>query len=120
MGLFNRVIDRIRASSSADPFGEPPAPEAGITPIGETCDRRRAVIRGRVQALGRPGDDRVTALDVELADRTGVVHLRFLGRTAIPGLECGVVLTAEGLVSTRGSRRVMYNPIYEIVPRREP
>lgn len=120
MGLFNRVIDRLRAASSTeDPFGEAPSPETGITPIAETGDRRRATVRGRVQTLSLPDNGTAMTLDVELADRTGSLHLRFLGRTAIPGIECGVVLRAEGLVSTQGSRRVMYNPVYEIVPRRD-
>lgn len=120
MGLFNRVIDRIRAASAGeDPFGGSATPESGITPVAETAERRRARVRGRVQAVGLPGDERAAALDVELADATGSVHLRFLGRTAIPGIEPGVVLRAEGLVSTQGARRVMYNPTYEIVPHRD-
>lgn len=120
MGLFNRVIDRLRAASTtADAYGESTVPEGGITPVAETGDRRRARVRGRVQAVTVPEADRVTSLDVELADRTGSLHLRFLGRTSIPGIEPGVVLRAEGLVSTQGTRRVMYNPVYEIVPRRD-
>ena len=61
----------------------------------------------------------MTALVVEIADRSGSAQLVFVGRKAVPGIRCGVTLRARVRVSTTGAHRVIYNPAYEIVPRRD-
>lgn len=122
MGLLSRAVERIRSiTTDDDVMDDDPATSAdrGLAPIDQTEDRRRARLQGRVSALTLPTESAVTGLVVELTDRTGSINLVFVGRKAIPGIECGTTLRVEGLVSTRNDRRVMYNPFYEIVPRRE-
>ena len=122
MGLLTRVIERITSVTTDDDLSVDDATHAtieGLTPVAETLDRHRATVQGRVRGLTLPTAGSVTALIVDLADRTGSVNLVFIGRQAIPGIECGVMLRVEGLVSTQGGTRVMYNPVYEIVPSRE-
>ena len=123
MGLFSRVFDTIKAvAAEDDPALEQHLPDVppGVTPIARTEDRQRVIVQGRVRVLTLPTASSVTALIVEIADGTGSLRLVFVGRKAIPGIACGVVLRAQGRVSVRDGLRVIYNPIYEIVPRPEP
>ncbi len=120
MGLFSRVLESIRGvAANDDPSGEDllPEPAPETTPIADTRDRERATVQGRVRLLTLPTAGSVTALIVEIADRTGSMRLVFLGRKAIPCIECGVVMRAQGRVSVKDGMRVIYNPSYEIVPR---
>lgn len=123
MGLLSKVVDRIRSVASdediTDDDHRPDDPDDGVVRIVGTTDRHRATVQGRVRALTLPTTTAVTALVVELADSTGSIQLVFVGRKAIPGIECGVRLRAHGRVSIRRGHRFMYNPAYEIVPSRD-
>ena len=123
MGLLSKVVDRIKSVTADDDFvvedGRVDDPDDGTIRIVEVVDRHRATVQGRVRALTLPTTTAVTALVVEVADSTGAIQLVFVGRKAIPGIECGVTLRAHGRVSIRRGHRIMYNPAYEIVPHRE-
>lgn len=123
MGLFTRVVERIRSVTTEDDpmVGDGPAQshDGATLPIGETVDRQRATVQGRVRSLTLPTTTSVTALVVEIADPTGTAQLVFVGRKAVPGIRCGVTLRAHGRVSIQGAHRIVYNPAYEIVPRRD-
>ena len=123
MGLLSRVVERIKSVAEDDDLvvddGRIEDGDDGIVSISETVDRHRATVQGRVRALTLPTTTAVTALVVEVADSTGPIQLVFVGRKAIPGIECGVILRAHGRVSIRRGHRIMYNPAYEIIPRRE-
>lgn len=122
MGLFSRVVESIKGVAVDDDFtvdDHLPDLTAGTSPIAQTQDRERATVQGRVRMLTLPTAASVTALIVEIADGTGSMRLVFVGRKAIPGIDCGVVLRAQGRVSVKEGLRVIYNPSYEIVPRRE-
>lgn len=123
MGLLNKVVDRIRSVAADDDLvvddRRTADPDDGTIRVADTVDRYRATVQGRVRALTLPTTTAVTALVVEVADSTGPIQLVFVGRKAIPGIECGVILRAHGRVSIRRGHRVMYNPAYEIVPHRD-
>ena len=123
MGLLNKVVDRIRSVAADDDLvvddRRTADPDDGTIRVADTVDRHRATVQGRVRALTLPTTTAVTALVVEVADSTGPIQLVFVGRKAIPGIECGVILRAHGRVSIRRGHRVMYNPAYEIVPHRD-
>ena len=53
--------------------------------------------------------------EVELADSTGMVVLRFVGRTHIPGVAPGRRMIAEGTPATARDGLVMLNPLYRFV-----
>lgn len=122
MGLFSRVVETIKGVAAGDIAVDEHLPEvpAGTSPIAQTEDRERVTVQGRVRMLTLPTAASVTALIVEIADGSGSMRLVFLGRKAIPGIDCGVVLRAHGRVSVRDGLRVIYNPVYEIVPLRDP
>ncbi len=56
------------------------------------------------------------SVEGELCDGTDSVMLIWLGRTAVPGIEPGRALRADGAMSYRGDRRVVYNPRYQLLP----
>ncbi len=53
--------------------------------------------------------------EVELDDGTGVLRLRFVGRTRVPGLAPGRRMVAEGTPATASDGLVMLNPLYRLV-----
>lgn len=87
-----------------------------ITVVSAVVPRVRATVAGRiiaVRAHRRPW----MRLDVELGDGTGTIILRFMGRTAIPGLSPGRRVGAEGMPSAQGGSGtlLMLNPHYAFV-----
>lgn len=120
VGLLGRALERIRSVAADDdpaPAADLPPPP-GTTLIADTTDRQRATVQGRVSALTLPTAGSVPALVIDVTDASGSMELVFVGRRSIPGIETGVILRATGRVSLDTPRRVMYNPAYEIVPRR--
>ena len=53
-------------------------------------------------------------VDAELFDGTGSVHLVWLGRSRIPGIEPGRQLLARGRISEHAGVKVIFNPWYEL------
>lgn len=85
---------------------------AAIVPLEP---RRRTTVAGEIRAVHsyeRP----YRRTEVELDDGTGVVILRFLGRSLVPGLDPGLRLVAEGTPSTERDGFVMVNPLYSFEP----
>lgn len=123
MGLYTRVVERIKSvAQDDDPMvddGPDDRADESVVPIAATVDRQRATIQGRVRSLTLPTTTSVTALLVEIVDQSGPAQLVFVGRKSVPGIRCGVTLRARGRVSIQGSHRIVYNPAYEIVPRRD-
>ncbi len=69
---------------------------------------------GQVRA-GTPG---APMLRAELAGGRDAVTVIWLGRNRIPGIEPGRALSVEGTLALRRGRPVIYNPRYELGPRR--
>lgn len=85
-----------------------------VVAVASVVPRRRTEVEGTVVAVGAHRRPWVW-FDVELADATGRIFLRFLGHDAVPGVERGRRLRAEG---TPGGVRPpfhMLNPRYEFV-----
>jgi hypothetical protein len=85
------------------------------TAISAAVPRRRATLEGRVTAVrayARPW----VRYDVDVSDGTGSVTLRFLGRTAVPGMRPGRRLSMEGTPAENSSKLVLLNPLYEFLP----
>jgi hypothetical protein len=85
-----------------------------ITTLSAVVPRVRVSVAGRIiaaRAYRRPW----MWLDVELGDGTGTIILRFVGRTAIPGMSPGRRVGAEGMPSAQGGALFMLNPHYIFV-----
>ena len=70
----------------------------GAVPIGEAPRRRRVQIAGVIRRMTvfpmRDGE----ALEARVADGTGEVVVRFMGRRAIGGLGLGSKIVVEGVI----------------------
>ena len=89
--------------------------EEGATPIQECQDRERVQLTGTVSAVTISPRAGHPALEVELRDGSGAVTLVWLGRRQIPGIDCGRTLKVWGRISCHDSRRLIYNPRYELM-----
>lgn len=89
----------------------------GAVPVEDAPERERVAIAGVVRAVTHSPAGSAPRLTGEFSDGTGVVDLVWLGRDAVPGIDPGVRLRAQGRIGVVQGRRTMYNPRYEILPR---
>jgi hypothetical protein len=111
-GFFRRL-----ASSKAELEAEELQKRTGVegaTPISDCGTRRRVCVAGTLRTVTLRPRGGAPALEAELYDGTDVIHLVWLGRRRIAGIEPGRRLRAEGLVSIQDGRKVIFNPRYEL------
>jgi hypothetical protein len=116
LGRFARRI--LRSSDEID--SESLAREStdvGRQHIGDLVQRSVASVRGEIRSVTLRPSDEVAALDAELWDGTDVLHLLWLGRRSIPGIEPGVKLEATGRVTLHRDLVTIFNPAYQIIGR---
>ena len=90
--------------------------EEGSVPIQNCEDRERVQLTGTVSTVTISPRAGHPALEVELRDGSGAVTLVWLGRRQIPGIDCGRTIKVWGRISCHDSRRLIYNPRYELMP----
>jgi len=88
---------------------------AGATPLGELTYRKRTVVAGRVRSVRVQPWSGAVALECTIVDDTGALNLVFLGRRAVPGIEPGTQLRAEGMIGKHNGRLAVINPVYELL-----
>ncbi len=89
----------------------------GGTPIEQAKDGQVSECAGTVQCLSlRPRGTEPAALVVDLDDGSRTMHLVWLGRRQIAGIEPGIFLKVRGRVLYRKGVPTIFNPIYEIKP----
>jgi hypothetical protein len=78
-------------------------------------ERPRVRVSGTVRSIRHDRIGGMPALEAELqpAGRSGI-ELVWLGRDAIPGIEPGSTVAAEGRLAVRRGRATMFNPRYEL------
>lgn len=114
-------------ASSSDTYAEEMREQAqslGATAIDELVSGDVRVITGVLKSVVFRADLRhygreegsVPLLEAELFDGTGVVHLRWLGRRWIRGLDPGVSVSVSGRVLVMDGQLVMFNPMYTLLP----
>ena len=89
--------------------------EEGSVPIQDCEDRQRVQLTGTVSTVTINPRAGHPALEVELRDGSGAVTLVWLGRRQIPGIDCGRTIKVWGRISCHDSRRLIYNPRYELM-----
>jgi hypothetical protein len=98
----------------------PPAPvavaetDAAVLPLAESLERTRVRVRGTVGEVTVRTRSGWPRLEAELDDGSATVVLIWLGRRRIGGVEPGGTLEASGMLVRRGTRRVIFNPSYEL------
>jgi hypothetical protein len=83
------------------------------TAIASLEPRRRATAAGDIRAV-TSYEQPYLRTEVELDDGTGVLRLRFVGRTEVPGLAPGRRMVAEGTPAIAPTGLVMLNPLYRL------
>ncbi len=81
------------------------------TAIAALVPRQRAVVTGEIRSVvsyERPWVRTDTLLD----DGTGALILRFLGRSAVPGMVSGSRVVAEGTPALERGALLIRNPLY--------
>ena len=115
---WHRVVQRLTEDESELDAAElrEDVQETGARPVSTCCQGQPVVVTGRLRSVVFTPRDTVPTVDAELYDGSGSVHLIWLGRSRIPGIEPGRVLVARGRVSDRDGVKVIFNPWYELKP----
>lgn len=103
----------------AEPSGKRAPRRNGTTPIGAAHWRQKVTVEGRVRAI-QLGAAAGRSLEVQIYDDTGGLRLLFMGRTQIPGVDCGTTLRATGRIGEYRGHLAIANPTYELVTPVEP
>ncbi len=92
------------------------AVEHGGTPVQRCTDRQLVCVVGMLRTVTIQPRGQSPSLQAELWDGSGTVDVVWIGRRRIPGIEPGRVIRAQGRLTQRDGRRVMFNPRYELRP----
>jgi hypothetical protein len=114
---FRRAVRRITSEDSeleADDLQKEVA-KHGAAPVARCQERSLVTVLGSVRSLTLRPRAGTPTLEVELYDGSGTVTLVWLGRREIAGIEPGRQLRATGRITSDGTRRVIFNPRYELV-----
>jgi len=96
------------------PAAQAPATD-GTTAIAALAYRQRMRFSGRVRSVRIQPLSGVPTLVCTIVDDTGSVNLVFLGRRAIPGVEPGTRISAEGMVGRHNGQLAVINPLYQLL-----
>lgn len=86
----------------------------GCRPLEDLNPRERSSAAGVLRSVVLRPRENVPTVEAELYDGSGTLHLVWLGRRQIAGIQPGRRLRVEGMVTVREGRRTMYNPRYEL------
>jgi RecG-like helicase len=117
-GRFRRAVRRLASDEheiEADDLQERVAKDASADPVVHCQERALVTVLGTVRSLTIRPRAGTPTLEVELYDGSGTVTLIWLGRREIAGIAPGKQLRATGRMTTDGTRRVIFNPRYELV-----
>ncbi len=117
-GRLKSVLHRLSSSEQtleAEDLRET-ADRFGGTPVQELPDRRDACVCGTLKSVTLRPRAGVPALVAELYDGTGILHVVWLGRRQIAGIEPGRRIRVRGRVAQREGGPVVFNPWYDLLP----
>ena len=115
-GWLSRRLERLTADDHTIDAEELRAESAsaGCEPVSACRKGKVVTVTGRLKSVVYTPRETVPTLEAELFDGSGSVTLVWLGRRRIPGIEPGRTVTARGRVAMFDSKRVIYNPWYEL------
>ena len=90
--------------------------QTGARPVSACGQGEPVTVTGRLRSVVYTPRETVPTVDAELYDGSGSVHLVWLGRRKIAGIEPGRVLVASGRLAERDGVKVIFNPWYELKP----
>jgi hypothetical protein len=117
-GALRRALHRLTSSEQALDAEQRQtlAVESGGTPVHRCTNRSQVCVVGMLRTVTIQPRGTSPSLQAELWDGSGIVDVIWIGRRRIPGIEPGRVIRANGRISEREGRRVIFNPKYELLP----
>jgi hypothetical protein len=117
-GALRRALHRLASSEQALDAEQRQvlAVESGATPVHKCTNRSQVCVVGMLRTVTIQPRGMSPSLQAELWDGSGIVDVIWIGRRRIPGIEPGRVIRANGRISEREGRRVIFNPRYELFP----
>lgn len=91
--------------------------ELNLVSLAEMPLRQRVDVCGEIRRMTVKPRAGIPAVEVEISDGTGEITVIFSGRERIPGIGHNRGLTVTGVAHLEGSRRVMLNPVYRLLPK---
>ena len=88
----------------------------GTAPIASVEWRKRARVAGRIRSVRVQPWAGVPTLECTLVDDSGGIHVVFLGRREVAGIQPGTRMVVEGMVGDHGGRVAILNPDYRLMP----
>jgi hypothetical protein len=116
-GRLRRAVRRLASEDSeieADDL-QRQAVSTGADPVAKCMERQQVTVLGTVRSLTLRPRAGTPSLEVELYDGSGTVTLVWLGRREIAGVAPGRQVRATGRITSNGTRRLIFNPRYELV-----
>jgi hypothetical protein len=89
---------------------------SGAQPVVTCCHGDPVTVTGRLRSVVYTPKETVPTVAAELFDGSGSVHLVWLGRRRISGIEPGRSVVARGRIAEQDGRLVIFNPWYELRP----
>jgi RecJ-like exonuclease len=114
LGRLRRLVTDAEQLDAEDLQEE--ADRSGAKPVAKCAHGQPVTVTGRLRSVVYTPKETVPTVDAELFDGSGSVHLVWLGRRRIFGIEPGRMVTARGRVAEHGGRLVIFNPWYELRP----
>ncbi len=91
--------------------------KAGLVTIADAALRTPVTVQGTLKTITLRPRGGVPALQAELYDGSGSIHVVWLGRRRIAGIQAGTKMRVSGRIGGEGEELVMYNPRYALLPR---
>jgi hypothetical protein len=117
-GLLRRALERFTATDEQVEAKElqQKVVKSGACAIDRCSARQMVTVEGTLRTVTLRPRAGVPALEAELYDGSATLHVVWLGRRRIPGIDPGRGMRATGRVAIDGGRRIMINPVYELLP----
>ncbi len=106
--------DRLEAAEllgRVEQSGDEAATPIGQCPIGETV-----TVAGVVNSVSLRPQATTPALEIDLYDGSGHVHVVWLGRRMIPGVVAGRSMVVCGRMTKITDQHTIFNPKYRLLP----
>jgi hypothetical protein len=79
--------------------------------------RERVAVCGEIRRMSIKPRAGIPAVEVEISDGTADLTVIFSGRERIPGIGHNRGLIVTGVAHIEGTRKVMLNPAYQLLPK---
>lgn len=89
---------------------------SGVQEIVSCTPGAQVEVIGTVKIVSIRPQNQSPAVEIELADPTGVIHVTWLGRRKIPGVVAGRTMKVCGRLTCNTEKPTIFNPRYELHP----